>query len=177
MILGPISYLLGFKIHTEFEVTNDGIIATERLQNNLDLPVRSPPRDTWHNEVRILFQPLLTTNDHTRLVKDKRILTPIATLLNGSVHDPTLLAFWIVNRAHDPQIPNHESCQLTRFPVLTPYRNISVDTYNTIVSNMDSPDARVRELVTLEMIEARKMFEHLKSTYRMEQDRFVLHIL
>ena len=177
MILGPISYLLGFKIHTESEVTNEGIIATERLQNNLDLPVRSPPRESWHHEVRVLFQALLTTNDRTRLAEDRRILTPIATLLNGSVHDPTLLAFWILNRAYDPQIPNHESCHMTRYPILTPFRNISIETYNTIVTNMKSDDPRVRELVTMEMVEARKLYEHLKDTYLREQDRFVHHVL
>ena len=177
MVLGPISYLLGFKIHTRFEVTNDGIIATELLQNDLALPVRSPPRNTWHEEVRILFQSLLTTNDHTRLVSDRRILTPTRTLLNGSVHDPTLLTFWVLNRAFDPQIPNHESCQMTRYPILTPYRNISVDTYNTIVANMASNDELVQSTVTMDMVEARKLYEHLKDTYRREQDRFVLHVL
>ena len=177
MVLGPISYLLGFKIHTEFEVTNDGIIATERLQNDLKLPVRSPPRDSWHQEVRILFQSLLTTNDRTRLLSDRRILTPVGTLLNGSVHDPTLLAFWVLNRAFDPQIPNHDSCQMTRFPILTPYRNISVETYNMIVANMESSDARVQGTVTMDMVEARRLYEHLKETYRREQDQFVLHVL
>ena len=177
MVLGPISYLLGFKIHTEFEVTSEGIIATERLQNDLKLPVRSPPRDDWHREVRVLFQSLLTTNDRTRLASDRRILTPIGTLMNGSVHDPTLLTFWVLNRAYDPQIPNHESCQMTRYPILTPYRNISVETYNTIVANMNNPDALVQSTITLEMIEARKLYEHLKETYRREQDQFVLHVL
>lgn len=177
MVLGPISYLLGFKIHTTFEVTSEGIIATEKLQNDLKLPVRSPPRESWHQEVRILFQALLTTNDHTRLVSDRRILTPVGTLLNGSVHDPTLLAFWVLNRAFDPQIPNHESCQMTRFPILTPYRNISVETYNAIVANMDSSDELIKSTVTMDMVEARRLYEHLKETYRREQDHFIRHVL
>ena len=177
MILGPISYLLGMKIYTEFEVTSDGIIATERLQNHLRLPVRSPPRDSWHTEVRTLFQALLTTNDRSRLEKDKRVLTPVSTLSNASVLDPMLLSFWVLNRSHDPQIPNHESCLMTRFPILTPDRNISAETYATIVSNMESPDERVRDLVTLEMVEARRMYEHLRDTYKSEQDRFIHHVL
>ena len=177
MVLGPISYLLGMKIYTEFEVTNDGIIATERLQNHLKLPVRSPPRESWHYEVRTLFQALLKTNDETRLSTDKRVLVPISTLANSSVHKPMLLGFWILNRALDPQIPNHESCQMTRYPILTPDRNISAETYSNIVASMDSPDEQVRALVTMEMVEARKMYEHLRDTYQFEQDRFVRHIL
>ena len=171
------SYVLGKVIHTEFEVTNEGIIASERLANNLDLPIRSPPRDTWHHEVQTLFQALLVTNDRTRLATNKKILVPITTLMNSSAHDPQLMAFWVVNRSFDPQIPDHQSCLLTRFPILTPQRNIAVDTYNNIVANMNSLDEHIRNLVTLEMVEARQLYEHLRDTYRLEQDRFILHIL
>ena len=150
---------------------------TEKLQNNLKLPVRSPPRESWQHEVRTIFQALLASNSHTRDPVDRRILVPISTLLNSSVHKPMLLAFWIMNRAFDEQIPNHESCQMTRFPILTPDRNISVDMYNTITRNLDSPDDQVRESVTLEMIEAKRLYDHLYSTYRQEQETFIRHIL
>ena len=173
MVLGPISYLLGTKIHTEFEVTNEGILATERLQNDLNLPIRSPPRDTWQHEVRTMFQALLTTNHRTREAANPRKLTPIRTLLNASAHRPMLLTFWVMNRAYDPQIPNHDTCQMTRFPILTPDRNISVDTYNTIVANMASEDPRVTELVSLEMVEARKLYEHLGSTYKISKAKIL----
>ena len=66
---------------------------------------------------------------------------------------------------------------MTRFPILTPSRNISVETYNDIVANMESDDPHVRSLVSLEMIEARRMYEHLESTYKSEQYAFVYHIL
>ena len=177
MVLGPISYLLGMKIYTDFEVTSEGILATERLQNHLKPPIRSPPRDSWHTEVRVIFQALLKTNDRSRLEKNARVLTPISTMVGASVHDPMLLAFWVLNRSHDPQIPNHDSCQMTRFPILTPDRNISPETYATIVASMNSTDPRVRDLVTMEMVEARNLYEHLRDTYRKEQDKFVYHIL
>ena len=177
MVLGPISYLVGMKIHTEFEISSEGIIVTEKLQNDLNLPVRSPPRDSWHYEIRVMFQALLATNDYTREPKDRRILVPIQTLLKSSVHEPMLLAFWIMNRAYDEQIPNHESCQMTRFPILTPDRNISVETYNTITRNMESDDSQVRESVTLEMIESKQLYDHLSSTYKSEQETFIRHIL
>lgn len=177
MVLGPISYLLGTKIYTKFEVSSEGLIVTERLQNDLALPIRSPPRESWHQEVRVMFNALLVTNSHTRDPDNTRILVPIRTLLGSSVHKPMLLAFWIMNRAFDEQIPNHESCQMTRFPILTPDRNISVDMYNHITRSLESDNPRVREMVTLEMVEAKKLYDHLNSTYRQEQETFIRHIL
>ena len=177
MMLGPISYLLGFVIHTEFEVTSSGIIATERLQNDLDLPVRSPPRDTWSHEVRTVFQALLTTNDRTREADNPKKLVPIRTLLNASVHDPPLLTFWVMNRAYDPLIPDHETCRMTRYPIVTPTRNMAVSTYETLVACMNHEDPSIRDQVSLEQIEAVQLYEHLRDTYIREQDQFVLHIL
>ena len=165
------------KIHTVFEVSNEGFIVTEKLQNDLNLPVRSPPRDSWHQEIRTAFQALLTTNDYTRDPKDRRLLVPIQTLLKTSSHKPMLLAFWVMNRSFDEQIPNHETCQMTRFPILTPDRNISVETYNTISKNMASEDPRVLDTITMDMIEAKRLYDHLSSTYKSEQETFILHIL
>ena len=175
--MGPISYLLGTLIHTEFEVTSDEMIVTERLQNNLTLPVRSPPRESWHYEVRTIFQALLTTNHRTREADDPSKLVPIKTMMDASVHNPFLLGFWVINRSHDPEIPNYESCQMTRFPILTPDRNISAQAYADIVTAMASNDPRVKEMVTLEMIEARDLYERLESTYKSEQFNFIYHVL
>ena len=82
-----------------------------------------------------------------------------------------------MNRAFDPLIPDHETCRMTRFPIVTPTRNMAVETYEAIVANLNHDDPLVRGMVTLEQIEAVQLYEHLRDTYIREQDQFVLHIL
>ena len=176
MELGPLSYLLGTRIHTKFHVTNTGIVSVERLHNNLELPIRSPPRDTWQTELSTAFQSLLQCNDRTR-TEGTGELVPVKTLVNVSCHRPMLLAFWVLNRAFDRQIPTQGPCTFTRYPIIRLERPITEATYRTIVQNMNNPDPRIRDLVTHDMIDLRRIYEDLTERYMKERDAFTLHCM
>lgn len=97
--MGNVSYYLGYNFVSGHRVTSRGLVATEELRGNVELPARYPIGLSWSDEIRLLFPHFLTVNSRTRDIAG--VVVPTTTLMNASRVNPMLFMSLVLQRAHD----------------------------------------------------------------------------
>ena len=83
--LGRATYYLGRMFVTGFHPTSHGLVATEKIRGDVQLPSRYPGDLTWNEEMRLLFPLFLEVNPRTYFGSGRdRTIVPYTTLMSAS---------------------------------------------------------------------------------------------